>query len=93
MLRLRARKFENLIQHNFSNIPNDPQELKEHIAKMIEEIKQVKQDLLRVVYILDQTHMWVELEGYAWTFGARILGQVLGDAKNVRPGRDANCYI
>lgn len=74
-----SEECDRLIQHNFSNIPKDPQKLKEHIAKMIEETQRVKQDLLRVVDILDQTHMWVELEGYAYTMGVKIINLVLGD--------------
>jgi len=60
-------------------MPKDPQKLKEHVAKMIEEVQQVKQYLLRVVDILDQTYMWVELEGDAYTMGVKILNLVLGD--------------
>jgi len=60
-------------------MPKDPEKLKGHIVKMIEEVQQVKQDLLRVVDLLDQTHMWVELEGYAYTMGVKILNLVLGD--------------
>lgn len=74
-----SEECRRLIQHNFSNLPEDPQMLKEHIAKMIEEVQQVKQDLLRMVDILDQTYMWVDLGGDAYTMGVKILCLVLGD--------------
>jgi hypothetical protein len=73
-------------------VPDDPEETKKHFAEMIEEIKQLKEDLLRVVDILDHTHMWVGLEGYAWTFGVKILDIILGEG-SVRAEGSPNCYI
>ena len=83
-----------VVEHTFSNAPDDQQKLTKHFEAMKKEIKQLKKDLERGRTIIRQTGTVYELEGYAWDFAVGILSLILGlEGEENEPDKGNHLYV